>query len=153
MWRNGRIDIPSASTRLEEAAASVSATIELCPGKPILGIDDELLRHASTYNRAKNIRVHNGKKGVGLRATTVKSALSSITFATHYSVGGDIPEVATTVLEVAVGTHNTRLVGQALEAQLSLLIELTPLITYLLTYFIATPLIEVGNAVRPIATP
>ncbi len=67
MCRNGRIDIPSALTRLEHAVASVSDTIGLCPRKSILGADDELLRHASGYNRAKISGEIMGERALAFR--------------------------------------------------------------------------------------
>lgn len=83
------MDVLAEVVTLELIFAARTASLALCPHSTILGMDDEQLRHATRYYKEKPYRAGDGKKGMGLHATTLTSTITGLTIALHTTVRGE----------------------------------------------------------------
>ncbi|KAI0565242.1 hypothetical protein FGB62_20g02 [Gracilaria domingensis] len=119
-WINKRFDIPASLNVLEQAVACVSSDICLRPGTGVLGLDDDQLRFASRYHKHLPLKPGDGKKVMGLHATSMTSTLTGPTAALHNSSRGEkMPEVFASVLMLSMRTSNPRIAAELLSGQLS----------------------------------
>ncbi|KAI0565572.1 hypothetical protein FGB62_17g08 [Gracilaria domingensis] len=112
-WTNLRLDIPAALNVLEQAVASISSEVCLRPGTTILGLDDDQLRFASRYHKRLPLKPGDGKKEMGLHATSLTSTLTGLTAALHNSMRGEtVPEVRSALLMMSMRTSNARIAAE-----------------------------------------
>lgn len=77
--------MPARVTDLARTAASINRDVAIQAETSFAGIDDDVLRYASTLTRKQAFKTVDGKKGAGIHCKASVSTLTGLVGALHFS--------------------------------------------------------------------